>query len=244
MSSNPIIGIAANILLDRKKLNWHNYANNEQDIDSIFQAGGYPLIIPPIYTSEHIQILFEHLDGLYLAGGGDIDGAFWGEAGNPLIQNINKQRDEIELLLAQMARQHALPILGICRGCQILNVAAGGSLVVDISSETPVALQHDPHKHQDFVSHSVILTAGTKLAHIYDTHILTVNSFHHQAVKTPGAGLVISARSPDGIVEGIEADDHPFYLGVQWHPERESGNQADISKIFTAFINAAKQNTG
>jgi putative glutamine amidotransferase len=174
-------------------------------------------------------------------GGGDVDGHFFGESGNPWIQSINLQRDEFELELARLARRSALPTLGICRGCQVLNVAAGGSLVVDILNANPAALKHDPDPDHPLVSHPVELVKTSRLEKIYGTALLTVNSYHHQAVKNTGKGITISAYAPDHTVEGIEASDHPFYIGVQWHPERSKGNQPGIEVIFNALVESAQQ---
>jgi putative glutamine amidotransferase len=241
MTLKPIIGIASGIISDKHNPGWHYYATREQDVAAVMNAGGYPLLLPPVFTSADAGAILDRLDGLYLAGGGDVDGSHYGEAGNLFIKGIQQARDESELALARLARQQAVPTLGICRGCQLLNVASGGSLVADIPSANPAALRHHTNTPSDDASHPVHLVAGTRLAAIYGTLTLSVNSHHHQSVKLPGEGLTITAHAPDGTVEAVEDASLPFYLGVQWHPERSKGNQAGIELIFTELVKAAQQ---
>jgi putative glutamine amidotransferase len=241
MTFFPIIGVLAYAVQDPRNPGWFYYANREQDIAAIQVAGGTALLLPATIPLDLIPALLERLDGIYLAGGGDIDGSFFGYDKHPLIKNIDRRRDEIELEIARLARQRALPTLGICRGCQVMNVAAGGSLIIDIHSEILKALQHRPKQGQKVVSHPVTLMESSRLASIYRDTNLTVNSYHHQSVAQPGKGLAPAAYAPDGVVEAIEAGDHPFYIGVQWHPERQAGNPPQITKIFNAFIQAAKR---
>jgi putative glutamine amidotransferase len=239
MSDSPLIGIPAYSLPDLKNPGWFYYANRQQDLQAVQAAGGCPILLPTLIKLDQIPALLHRLDGIYLAGGGDIDGDLLGLPHHPLIQSINRQRDEIELSMARLARQRAMPIIGICRGCQIMNVAAGGSLVIDIPSEITNALQHTPYENQKFITHTVNLVEGSQLASIHGAANLTVNSYHHQSAGKPGVGLIYSAHAPDGVVEALEASDHPFYIGVQWHPERSVGNPPEINKIFEAFIQAA-----
>ena len=240
MQQKPIIGIASGYIRDRENAGWHYYATREQDVAAVLAAGGYPILIPPVLKAGDVTSILDHLDGLYLAGGGDVDGSHYGENGNDSIQSVNPDRDESELALARQARRLGKPTLGICRGCQVLNVAAGGSLVVDIPSANPSALRHHTDKTYVDASHPVTLVPGTRLASIYGALALTVNSHHHQAVHQPGDGLVVTAHAPDGIIEGIEDSALPFFLGVQWHPERARGNQEGIEIIFSEFVSAAR----
>jgi putative glutamine amidotransferase len=241
MQKKPIIGIASGYIRDRDNAGWHYYATREQDVAAVVYAGGTPLLIPPVFSPADAGAILESLDGLYLAGGGDVSGAHFGQEGNPFIQGINPKRDECELTLARLARRLGKATLGICRGCQVLNVAAGGSLVVDIQSANPSALRHHTDTTYTDASHPVTLIEGTHLASIYASRLLTVNSHHHQAVNQPGDGLTVSAHAPDGTIEGIEDKTLPFYLGVQWHPERARGNQEGIEIIFSELVKAAQQ---
>ena len=241
MTLKPIIGIASGIISDKHNPGWHYFASREQDVAAVFAAGAYPLLIPPVFTAVDVGAILDHLDGLYLAGGGDVDGAHYGEPGNSGIQGVKQARDESELALARLARRLSLPTLGICRGCQVLNVACGGSLVPDISSANPVALRHHTNGPADDASHPVQLVPGSRLAAVYTSLELKVNSHHHQSVKLAGQGLIITARAPDGTIEAVEDSSLPFYIGVQWHPERPRGNQPGIERIFEELVKAAQQ---
>lgn len=240
MSDRVIIGVAAYAIPDVRHAGWNYYGNREQDLQAIRQAGAIPLLIPPLAAEEDLAAVLDGLDGLYLAGGGDIDASFLGMPSNDLIRNIDLARDRMELSLARLAYRRNLPCLGVCRGCQVMAAALGGSLVIDIPSEVKRALVHNPPEGDDFISHAVQLVPNSRLVKIFEREALRVNSYHHQAVNRPGDHLRVAAHATDGVVEAIEAPDQTFYVGVQWHPERTAGNDADISRIFDAFVKAAK----
>jgi len=241
MSTQPIIGIASGCIADPHHPNWNYYATRHHDVDAVVNAGGYPLLIPPVYTAASVSAVLERLDGLYLAGGGDVNGIHYGQPNHPDIFSINDARDESELALVRLARQLGKPTLAICRGCQVLNVAMGGTLVVDIQSANPAARRHHTDTTFSDASHTVSLVPGTRLAAIYASPTLTVNSHHHQAVYQPGNGLTVTAHAPDGTIEAVEDSALPFFVGVQWHPERAKGNQPGIEIIFAEFVKAAHQ---
>jgi len=155
---------------------------------------------------------------------------------------VNESRDRAELLLARWALAEQLPLLGICRGNQVLNVAAGGTLLQDIGTHIPGALVHSSvaSRPMDRVAHTVELTGGSRLAALFGAGTLAVNSAHHQAVHVVGEPLVVTAYAPDGVVEGIEAPAHPFCLGVQWHPEELLDSLPPMRRLFEALIEAAR----
>ena len=163
------------------------------------------------------------LDALILTGGGDVDPRFYGEQPHLTFTAAEPGRDQFELALARAAIAGGLPLLAICRGVQVLNVAAGGSLVQDIATEVPGALVHQADKTPSTIAHEVWVAAGSKLAALMADRLegdaLMVNSRHHQAVKKLAPGFVASATAPDGVIEAIERPDLPFCVGVQWHPE-------------------------
>jgi len=163
------------------------------------------------------------LDALILTGGGDVDPRFYGEQPHLTFTAAEPGRDQFELALARAAIDRGLPLLAICRGVQVLNVAAGGSLVQDIATEVPGALVHQADKTPSTIAHEVWVAAGSKLAALMADRLegdaLMVNSRHHQAVKKLAPGFVASATAPDGVIEAIERPDLPFCVGVQWHPE-------------------------
>jgi len=176
-------------------------------------------------------------DGVVLAGGPDVDPALYGETMHPSCSLAGDARDEYELAMARRCLRDGVPLLAICRGMQVLNVAAGGSLIQDLPSQVPVALPHAIDDTFTTVAHGLEVIGGTQLARALASGMSTqVNSRHHQAVKVLGRGLAASAHAPDGIVEAIEAPALPFCVGVQWHPENfwRSGEFLPLFRLFAA----------
>ena len=188
---------------------------------SVLEAGGTPVVLPPYTDREALLDTLDHIDGLLLSGGGDINPLYLGEEPSPALHSINPQRDLPELLLTRLAYDRQLPILGICRGCQVLAAALGGKLHQDIREALPDAtlLKHSQDLAREYASHSVALHAGSLLRDIMQADTIHVNSFHHQAVAEAGEHLRIVATAPDGVIEAVESSEHKSILGVQWHPE-------------------------
>ncbi|MBS4171852.1 gamma-glutamyl-gamma-aminobutyrate hydrolase family protein [Bacillus sp. FJAT-49736] len=227
----PIIGITSHVELDSK----HTLANDY--IQAVIKAGGIPVILP-IGIDSDVKQLAEKFDGLVLSGGGDIDPTLFGEEPHPHLGSISPGRDSLEVLLIQEMLQRDKPILAICRGIQILNIAAGGDMYQDIyhQMETPL-LQHAQKAARSHLSHYVKVEPNSLLARIAGQTEFKVNSFHHQAVRNVEHPLVISAVASDGVIEAIESVEHSFVVGVQWHPEPLSLNGDHISKrIFHKFV--------
>lgn len=228
----PIIGVTAPLVQGKIIL--------DQDVpNSILLAGGIPYILPYTKDLSTLDEVILHLDGLLLSGGVDIDPTLFNEEPIPGLGEIMPERDELELALIQRALKVNLPILAICRGIQMLNVAAGGNMYQDIYSQKAGLLQHAQRAPRTHVSHYVQAKKGSLLQIVSGTEKFKVNSFHHQAVKDPAPGFVISAVSSDGVVEAIESKEHRFVLGVQWHPENLTSFDEVSKKIFSGFINAA-----
>ena len=179
-------------------------------------AGGIPILIPPL-AGESLQEIFTRIRGLVLSGGGDVSPLYYGEEPLPGLGEADPQRDEWELRLARRALERDLPLLGICRGLQLLNVAAGGAVIQDLRG--PGFLQHRQKAPRCYPSHTVNVLPGSRLAALAGEGTLAVNSFHHQAAGRIASGLRVSAAAPDGVVEALESPVHRFILGVQWHPE-------------------------
>ena len=187
---------------------------------SILKAGGVPVIIPPFDDSELLVHTLNQLDGVLLTGGGDINPLFLGEEPIKELHSINPRRDRQELLLARLAADRQIPILGICRGIQVMNAAFEGSLYQDIHVQMEgIRIKHSQDLDRSHASHTVEIESGTLLHQLFGTDTLAVNSFHHQAVQTPAPGFRVCARATDGVIEAIESTEFKSMLGVQWHPE-------------------------
>lgn len=209
----PVIGVTANF-------SDGNCSLADGYCTSILRAGGLPLIIPPYDDTDALLSTLEHLDGLLLTGGGDINPLYLGEEPVNELHSINHRRDRQELLLTRLAADRQIPILGICRGLQVLTAALGGTLYQDIHTQAgTVCLKHDQQLDRSYASHTLHIEPDTLLARLFGTDRLPVNSFHHQAVREPAPGFRVSGRAADGIIEAVESAEHKSMLGVQWHPE-------------------------
>lgn len=209
----PLIGITGNFSDGNLSLAQGYY-------QSVIRAGGVPLIIPPYEDTDLLINTLDTLDGILLSGGGDINPLFLGKEPSQGLHSVNPYRDRQELMLVRLAANRQIPILGICRGIQIMNAALGGSLCQDIYTEADgTPLKHSQEMDRAFASHTINIAKDSLLYRIMRTEKLPVNSFHHQAVKAPAPGFRISATAPDGIIEAIESTEHKSMLGVQWHPE-------------------------
>jgi len=210
-------------------------------VRAVRRAGGVPVVLPPLLGEGEAAPLLSRLDGLLLSGGWDLSPHWYGGEESPLVEGVDRERDRMELALAREALRAGRPVLAICRGLQVLNVALGGILYLDIRAQVPGALAHRPTEGQppDATAHPVRLEAGSRLASILGEGEVLVNSFHHQAARDVGKGLVVTARAPDGIVEAVEHPAHPFCIGVQWHPEIAPGDRGRMERLFAAFVEAA-----
>ncbi len=198
-------------------------------LSSLERAGFSPEEILVLHSRDAAPVSF---DGLLLGGGEDVDPELYGAARHERIGRVNRRRDEQELSLIARARRNRVPIFGICRGIQVLNVAFGGTLVQDIPSERPSSVEHSVKVPRDAPAHAVRTEPGSFLSALGE---LFVNSRHHQAVDRVGSGLKVSAQSADGIVEAVETrDGDAAIFAVQWHPENLSGDAA-ASRIFCTF---------
>ncbi|WP_417897637.1 gamma-glutamyl-gamma-aminobutyrate hydrolase family protein [Bacillus haimaensis] len=231
MGKKPIIGITSHVELDYR----HSLSNDY--VQSIIQAGGIPVILPIGVDSDVVQLV-DKIDGLVLAGGGDIDPMLFGEEPHPNLGMISPGRDSFELAIIEKMLAANKPILAICRGIQILNIAIGGDMYQDIySQKDEPLLQHSQKATRSHLSHYVMATENSLLAEIAGQAKFKVNSYHHQAVRHVPKPFIVSAHSSDGIIEAIESVEHSFVLGVQWHPEPLAVHGDSISKnIFNRFV--------
>ncbi|MGI2328927.1 gamma-glutamyl-gamma-aminobutyrate hydrolase family protein [Planococcus sp. YIM B11945] len=207
---------------------------------SIERAGGIPVILPVTESAETAELLLAKLDGILFTGGSDVDSRLYGEYPSYELGEIEPKRDLHEVALAKKVLFDSdIPVLGICRGMQLLNVAAEGTLFQDLRKQRPDCFNHSVVKSPIYHSvHDVTLDQNSKLAHIYQTETLPVNSYHHQAVKDLGTGFEAAAFSPDGLVEGMEWTGDRFVCAVQWHPEMMAERVPEVMPLFTAFVEA------
>jgi putative glutamine amidotransferase len=189
-----------------------------------------------------LRAMYDRLDGILLPGGEDIDPARYDEPVHPGCGRVTPERDQQELALARWAVDDGRPLLAICRGIQVLNVALGGSLYQDISAQLPLAGRHAhlPGQPRGHPAHQVSIHSQTRLACILGVGELWVNSMHHQAIKELAPRLAITACAPDGVVEGAEVGDHPFAVAVQWHPEEMTTGNPLQQRLFDAFVDACR----
>jgi len=211
-------------------------------VSAIHKSGGLPMVgFPRSENPGCVDALLERVDGLLLTGGRDVHPLFFGEQPKPGLGYVFPERDEFEIALARRALELGLPVLGICCGIQVLNVAAGGTLHQDISSlPHPSPVLHSQKSARSTEWHSVAFEPGSQLAGVFKdlltNHSLNVNSLHHQAIAIVANGWVVSAVAPDGIIEAVECPSQPFAVGVQWHPESLERQ----APLFTAFVAAAE----
>ena len=215
---------------------------NAAYIRSVLGAGGVPILLSPLLGPSYAARALDGVDALLLTGGEDIHPALYGAEPSPFLNPPSRERDLFELALFATARQRELPVLGVCRGIQLVNVGLGGTLFQDIPSERPGSVAHDPGGERDARTHAIELKPGSRVAAALGGTAFSVNSFHHQAVDRLADGLIASGWSPDGLIEAVESPaDAPWLLAVQWHPEEMHAEvRAPDRGLFRALIVAAE----
>ena len=218
-------------------------AVGETYLRAIHHVGGTPVIIPSLVMDADWDVLTASLDGLLLSGGGDVDPTLYGEESEPWMGQVDAERDFSELGLVRKWLVSERPLLAICRGHQVLNVAVGGTLYQDIAAHIPDALDHTyvPVRPMENLVHRVTLDPESALATILGGTSFEVNSAHHQAVKALGGRLKVVGHAPDGVIEAIELLDYPFCIGVQCHPEAMVKTSETMWPLFEAFVGAASR---
>mgnify|MGYP001236431442 CR=1 FL=1 len=233
---DPVIGLTA--LRSPDQSSYHHILTGPY-VRAVTGAGGYPIVVPSIV--DRCDQALDMMDGLLLIGGGDIEAKHLGVENHPKAKFFNPLRDEFELAMIKKAADRKMPMFGICRGMQIMNVALGGSLYQDINDEQGTAFDHMREQTPDKLVHSVSIAPDSCLASILGTTSASVNSVHHQAVRDPAPALRAVAWAPDGVVEGIEScGNGGFMLGVQWHPERIAETMPEQRRLFERFVKAAE----
>lgn len=235
----PVIGVTTNVIESESV--WHI---RRTFTDAVIAAGGLPLLLPATTDAGLIAEYLQHIDGLLLSGGEDVDPTYFGEAQSWQSGAINPFRDAFELTLCKEALKCAgMPIFGICRGLQVMNVALGGDIYQDLQSGFPgKTAAHRQKQPAKYTSHPIAVSAGTKLHEIVGSGQALVNSLHHQALRKLGDNMVASAIAPDGVIEAAELAGHTFFVGVQWHPELlwdMPGGEAN-KRLFETFVDACR----
>ena len=247
----PVIGITANYADGEARL-------SERYYKAVAAAGGVPVIIPPLADKDEIINTLDRIDGLLLTGGGDVNPLWVGEEPSPRLHSINRERDKAELMTVRLAYNRQMPILGICRGIQVLAAALGGQVEQDIAEgiaagrigtdggdkNTARQVKHSQDADRCEPTHTVEITKYSTLYALYYKERMAVNSMHHQAVRSCGRRFTVSATAPDGVIEAIESAEFKPVMGVQWHPEWLGDDGQPLFKWLVGeaqtFINAKK----
>jgi len=216
-----------------------DYTFNEYS-SAVHHCGGAPILIPTVQNHDSLQSICERLDGLILTGGPDVDPHFYGEEPLPRLGEVDEAIDLTELSVVKIALQQDLPVLGICRGIQVLNVSEGGTLYQDIPSQVKESINHLQKKDKRVNAHHVRIDGNTLLHSIFKRKKIRVNSRHHQAIKDLAPSLIATAWAQDGLIEAVENSSKSFAIGVQWHPEGTWEKDPFSKKLFHSFIRASK----
>ena len=236
--SKPVIGINTGY----RDGNWSVTGNQwikTNYLESIRLGGGVPSILPYVYEDDELDLLLDRVDGVVLIGGPDLDPRTYGEEPLPTWKMLQENRQRFDLYLCQKVLERRIPLFAICLGFQVLNVTRGGSLYQDVPAQKPSNIAHLCEIGANYTRHPVRVERGSLLHRIVGKETFDANSAHHQAVKKLGAGLQAIAWAEDGIIEAIELPEHPFCLGVQWHPECIADKEEDHRKLFAAHVEAA-----
>ena len=223
-----------------RKAKWVDVVH-ESHIELILQNGGVPVMIPRVPGTVRVLDEYGPMHGLLLVEGEDISPVRYGGGALPSerLQEPDLAKDDVEFALIEKALSSGAAYLGICRGLQMLNVVRGGTLMADVNLEMGTALEHIDNDNYDGYRHPIGIEPGTPLARWFGEGEISVNSYHHQGVKTLGKGLEVMARAPDGLVEGLFDPDHPFRVGLQFHPERMLNAYPGCAEVFRDFVTAA-----
>lgn len=244
MSTRPIIGVATQSLEPIPGKLPACWVMGQRYVRVLASAGAVPLLLPLLHGDEEtLRLTYERLDGIFLTGGVDVDPACYGEPRHERCDRADVARDWVEMTLVRWAMADKKPILGVCRGIQVINVACGGSLYQHVPDEYRSPVKHDcfptaPDYARDFLAHAVTSDVGSRLGRLLGDEI-AVNSMHHQAIKRLAPGLRASAFAPDGLTEGVESGTGHYLVGVQWHPEELADAHAPQRGLFTDFLTAS-----
>jgi len=216
---------------------------NQRYYHAVASAGGAPVLVPLLDDLETLRAIYERMDGILIPGGVDVDPAAFGERPHQRLGRTDPARDRVEIQLVKWAVEDDKPVLGLCRGLQVINVALGGTLYQDLETEYPNAIKHDYFPtygySRDHLAHDVAVEPGSRMRHALVSSAVPVNSMHHQGIKALASTLAASAVAPDGLIEAAEATNDSYIVGVQWHPEVFELSEPSSGDLFTDFVRAA-----
>ena len=238
MAGAPLIGVSTSIIAGKEG---ERAALNSAYLAAVQGAGGVPILLPPQLDGRARRELFERLDGVLLTGGGDLNPKLFKEPRHKTVSGVSDARDGLEIALVEHALARRLPVLAICRGVQVLNVALGGSLYQDVASAPGSSIEHSQTAPRHESTHKVKVVSGSRLERVLGVDQLEVNSFHHQAIKALGRDLkAVAFAEEDGLIEGAElGDSSRFVIGVQWHPEELAPQHETARRLFQALVTAS-----
>jgi putative glutamine amidotransferase len=238
----PVIGIVGNLLVEQGGFSpgiERSYVNNDY-VAAVERAGGIPLIIPVVRGQDVAEEQTECVDALLVSGGYDIDPLLYGEEPHKGLEFVYRDTDISQLRTIKTALAKGQPVLAICKGIQLLNVACGGTIYQDLSEIPDSFVKHSQNRKRSCPSHTVVAEEGSVIAELLGTSF-PVNSYHHQAVKDVGRGLKVTSRAMDGVVESLEMEGEPFVAGVQWHPEMMMSEGDEMLPLFLRLVEEAKK---
>ncbi len=245
MPTRPIIGVPTQTLEEIPGELPRCWVMSQQYVRVLVAAGAVPWIIPLLQGDrDTLRAIYDRLDGIFLPGGVDLHPRAYQEEPTPLCGRTDPDRDDTELTLTRWAMEDHKPVLAVCRGVQVLNVAAGGTVHQDLAAQVPGSIKHDYFPGQgpytrDLLVHDVRIAPDTRLGRLLRTATIRVNSMHHQGIKRLADGLRPNAFAPDGLIEGVESPNGHFLLGVQWHPEALAERDPSMRTLFAAFVEEA-----
>jgi putative glutamine amidotransferase len=246
MSRRPVIGVAMQTLPAKPGGELPTcWIMGQRYVEALRSVGALPWLIPLLpHDPDTLAGIFDRLDGVFLTGGVDVDPSRYGEDKHPKCGTTDPDRDAVEIKLLEHATTANKPVLAVCRGIQILNVARGGTLYQDVAEQVPAAMKHDyfptpAQPSRSYLAHEISVRADSHLGESVGEPVVPVNSMHHQAIKDLAPGLRPTAFAPDGIIEAVEGEREKFLVAVQWHPEELLDTQPGMKRLFTAFAAAA-----
>lgn len=238
--AKPIIGITAGITKEETgdMAGYRRSYVAEDYVKAIEKNGGIPLILPVVTDLDIIATYAEKIDGLILSGGNDVDPLYYQEEPQQKLQETLPERDAFEWELLKEVKKRQRPILGICRGCQLLNIFYGGNVYQDVSYRLKETYRHNQKANPLQKTHGVKIASSSRLFTIFQEETLRVNSFHHQLLRNVQLPLKVTATAFDGVIEGVEDPTYPYLVGVQWHPEMLAATEKQMAALFQNFIAA------